>query len=81
MGGRRQRGRKPSTSWKYPNDNTQRRKTEDDASPSETTEERKGRTNRYEGTWEKLPHRVVYMIRHKIPKTRPKEVGWISDPK
>ena len=47
----------------------------------ETTEERKGRKKRYEGVWGELSRMVTHLLRHKIPKTKPMEVDWISDPK
>ena len=78
-GQKRKSRRKSATSRKPLNDNTQRGKTDAGVNLSETTEERKGRKNRYDGTWGKLPHSVVYLLRHKIPGTRPRVGDWISD--
>ena len=46
----------------------------EDATPSESTEEREGREIRYGRTWGKLSRKMVHLLRHKIPKTTPWEV-------
>ena len=34
-------------------------------------EEKEGESNRYEVSWGELPRKGLYLLRHRIPKTRP----------